>query len=143
MFIKVTNGQPSKYPYTLGQLRRENPRTSFPRVIPEETLAAYDVYKVDPKAPTRFDNKTHRLTETVENVDGAWKQKWVQKQLPEDRASANARRHRDQLLSETDYFALTDVTMGAAMTTYRQALRDITNHVNFPYMEEADWPVKP
>jgi hypothetical protein len=30
-----------------------------------------------------------------------------------------------------------------AWGTYRQALRDITGHVNFPYLTEADWPVKP
>lgn len=35
--------------------------------------------------------------------------------------------HRDKLLSETDYFALSDVTMSSDMTTYRQALRDLTN----------------
>lgn len=28
-------------------------------------------------------------------------------------------------------------------TAYRQALRDITDHVNFPYLNDADWPVKP
>jgi hypothetical protein len=27
--------------------------------------------------------------------------------------------------------------------TYRQALRDITDHENFPYLEESDWPVSP
>jgi hypothetical protein len=53
------------------------------------------------------------------------------------------RAERNKLIAETDYFALTDVTMNAAMTTYRQALRDITNHVNFPYLNEADWPTKP
>jgi hypothetical protein len=26
---------------------------------------------------------------------------------------------------------------------YRQALRDITDHVNFPYLADEDWPVKP
>lgn len=26
---------------------------------------------------------------------------------------------------------------------YRQALRDITSHVNFPFLNEEDWPVKP
>jgi len=35
--------------------------------------------------------------------------------------------HRNKFLSETDHFALSDVTMSSAMTTYRQALRDLTN----------------
>lgn len=34
-------------------------------------------------------------------------------------------------------------TITAAMTTYRQALRDITAHDNWPNLEGADWPTKP
>ena len=37
------------------------------------------------------------------------------------------RAKRNKLLAETDYLALSDQTMTAEMTTYRQALRDITN----------------
>ena len=33
---------------------------------------------------------------------------------------------RNRLLVETDFYALSDVTMSAEMETYRQALRDIT-----------------
>jgi hypothetical protein len=53
------------------------------------------------------------------------------------------RAKRDGLLADTDWMALSDVTMSADMTAYRQALRDITSHANFPYLEEADWPTKP
>ncbi len=37
------------------------------------------------------------------------------------------RAKRNNLLAQTDYLALSDQTMTAEMTTYRQALRDITN----------------
>ena len=37
------------------------------------------------------------------------------------------RAKRNLLLAQTDYLALSDQTMSAEMTTYRQALRDITN----------------
>ena len=57
--------------------------------------------------------------------------------------AASNRTKRDGLLAETDYFALTDVTMDAAMTTYRQALRDITAHANWPDLADDDWPTKP
>ena len=40
-------------------------------------------------------------------------------------AMAGLRSQRNQLLAETDYFALSDVTMTADMTTYRQDLRDL------------------
>jgi len=44
-----------------------------------------------------------------------------------DRALKKLREERDVLLKETDYFALSDVTMSSDMATYRQALRDITS----------------
>lgn len=60
-----------------------------------------------------------------------------------DRAAADNREKRNQLIAETDYFALTDVTLTAEMTTYRQALRDITSHANWPNLSDGDWPTKP
>ena len=53
------------------------------------------------------------------------------------------RRMRDDLLAETDWWAVSDRTMTAEETTYRQALRDLPTHANWPYLEDADWPVKP
>jgi hypothetical protein len=53
------------------------------------------------------------------------------------------RAKRDGLLADTDWMALSDVTMSADMTAYRQALRDITSHANFPYLTDEDWPVAP
>ena len=61
----------------------------------------------------------------------------------DDRAAEANRNKRNALLAETDYLALSDNTMSAEMTTYRQALRDITNHANWPNLSDDDWPVKP
>jgi predicted lipoprotein with Yx(FWY)xxD motif len=58
-------------------------------------------------------------------------------------AAKSVRTKRDSLLAETDWMALSDVTMSAEMAAYRQALRDITTHANFPNLEDADWPTKP
>jgi hypothetical protein len=44
-----------------------------------------------------------------------------------DMAMADLRAKRNKLLADTDYLALSDNTMSAEMTTYRQALRDLTN----------------
>ena len=60
-----------------------------------------------------------------------------------DRAAADNREKRNQLLEVTDFFALTDVTLTPEMTTYRQALRDITSHQNWPNLSDNDWPQKP
>ena len=37
------------------------------------------------------------------------------------------RSYRNDLLKDTDHYALSDKTMSSEMTTYRQALRDITS----------------
>ena len=58
-----------------------------------------------------------------------------------DRLAANLRNERDRLLSETDWMALSDVTMSTEMQSYRQALRDITDQAGFPY--SVTWPTKP
>lgn len=58
-----------------------------------------------------------------------------------DRALAVLRTERDRRLAETDWTANSDVTMSAAMTTYRQALRDITD--NATSLDDVTWPTKP
>ena len=50
---------------------------------------------------------------------------------------------RNELLAATDWCALSDVTMSDDMKTYRQALRDISKHSNWPNITESDWPTKP
>jgi len=61
-----------------------------------------------------------------------------------DRAIAGVREKRDRLLKETDYLALSDNTLSAEMTTYRQALRDITNGVTtVEQVNNITWPTKP
>ena len=61
-----------------------------------------------------------------------------------DRAIADVRSKRNALLAETDFYALSDVTMSSDMTTYRQALRDITNGVDtVDKCNAITWPTKP
>jgi len=61
-----------------------------------------------------------------------------------DRAIADVRAKRDRLIAQTDYLALSDNTLTDAMTTYRQALRDITNGVTtVEQCNNITWPTKP
>jgi len=61
-----------------------------------------------------------------------------------DRAIADVRVRRNRLLAETDFYALSDNTLSAEMTTYRQNLRDITNGVSTVEQVNAiTWPTKP
>ena len=54
---------------------------------------------------------------------------------------AYVRQERDTLLASTDVWALSDRTMTAEQTAYRQALRDITSQADFP--TDITWPTKP
>ena len=58
--------------------------------------------------------------------------------------SLNAlRMKRNILLAETDWMALSDVTMSDAWRTYRQALRDITNTYSSMSDDGFAFPTKP
>ena len=61
-----------------------------------------------------------------------------------DRAIANLRQQRNSKLAETDFYALSDVTMSEDMTTYRQNLRDLTNGLStVDDVNNVTWPIKP
>ena len=60
------------------------------------------------------------------------------------------RKQRDEKLAETDWTALSDVTMADNMKTYRQALRDLPAHkdgknatLKDGVLENVTWPLKP
>ena len=60
------------------------------------------------------------------------------------RALADLRARRNRLLAETDFYALSDVTLSSDMTTYRQALRDLpAGKDTVSKCENATWPTKP
>ena len=61
-----------------------------------------------------------------------------------DKAMADLRSKRNQLLIDTDFHGMSDNTMSADMTTYRQELRDLTNGITT--VEQANavvFPTKP
>jgi len=74
MYIKLTNGTPT--PYTIGELRRDNPQVSFPKNIPDETLAEYDVYPLKPTPEPAYDYTKNVVEGTPVNQGGQWVQVW-------------------------------------------------------------------
>ena len=61
-----------------------------------------------------------------------------------DRAMADLRQRRNSLLTATDYLALSDNTLSADMTTYRQALRDLTDGLTtLDEVNAVSFPTKP
>jgi hypothetical protein len=61
-----------------------------------------------------------------------------------DRSLASLRQKRNALLSATDYLALSDNTLSAAMSSYRQSLRDLTEGLStVEQVNSVVFPVKP
>ena len=150
-YVKITNGAVDVYPYTVTQLRRDNPNVSFPSQITHKIMRRYGMYPVTTEDLPDYDPLTQKIVTATTPTDvNGWVLTQTVVDMTDDEVAANNeevaqenRKKRNELLAETDYFALTDVTMNAAMTSYRQQLRDITDLDAWPNLTDVDWPVKP
>jgi hypothetical protein len=77
MYIKLNNGVTEKYPYTIGELRKDNNQTSFPANIPNSLLAEYDMYPVEATEHPTVGFDKNVAEGQPELVDGVWKQVWT------------------------------------------------------------------
>lgn len=76
MYIKIKNNQIEKYPYSISNLRTDNPTTSFPINIPDERLAEWGVFLVQPTEQPSYTYKQN-LVEVTPIFDGSnWVQQW-------------------------------------------------------------------
>ena len=83
-----------------------------------------------------------QFTAEEEAARDAEEQAWADGALA--RAQANLRRERNRRLAETDFYALSDVTMSSDMQTYRQNLRDLPSGKDtVEKCENVTWPTKP
>jgi hypothetical protein len=83
-----------------------------------------------------------QFTEAEETARDAEEQAWSDGAF--DRDIADLRNARNRLLTETDFYALSDVTMSEDMTTYRQELRDLPSGLTtVEEVNSATWPTKP
>jgi hypothetical protein len=113
----------------------------MPDMVGEDIIANY--WMINYTAVDMFADTTETDDDGVETTTTkAEHEAAYQATLDAKTATAN-RKTRDELIAETDYLALSDNTLTAEMTTYRQALRDITSHANWPNLVDADWPTKP
>ena len=74
--------------------------------------------------------------------------KWVFQGFTPEEAMGMLRLHRNNKLSETDWWAVSDKTMTAEQTAYRKNLRDLPSTAS-PELDETGeltavtWPTKP
>lgn len=150
MFVKTANNEVVQYPYSIEQFRADNPTISFPAEISDDTLAMYGVYPVGYEPAPTYDPATQKMIVSSEPllINGSWvlTKSIVDKtaeQITNDTAvkASQIRSLRDSRIAQTDWCALSDVTMSAEMAAYRQALRDIPAQEGFPYT--VTWPNKP
>ena len=142
MYVKVLNGNPVSFPYELSQLKNDNSSTSFPVVIPASVLADYNVFEVALTARPDIDSRTHKVTQEVAEVNGVWTQEWIIQRLPTEQAINNVCADRNLQLSDSDWTQLPDSPVDrVAWAVYRQALRDVTTQLNFPW--NIQWPESP
>jgi len=154
MHVLVSNGNVENYPYTIGNLRRDNPNTSFPKKPSDALLEDFGMFRVTPVTRPAYDHTKNIAEGTPVLTGGVWTQVWnVTDASAEEIAervaneAVSVRAERDQLLANTDWTVLQDSPLTDAQTAdwviYRQALRDITAHANFPFLQDSDWPTKP
>ena len=120
------------------------------------------VLRGDPTSETEFNSMFTKVTGEDENGSAIetkdtskWGVTWKQvsdKMTEIDKAApmVELRLQRDAKLAETDFYALSDVTMSDNMKTYRQALRDLPASndgknatLKDGVLENVKWPQKP
>ena len=153
---------------TWSQIKADYPNTSFP-TEPNITLINDFGFEevIFPNKPTASSNLKIIVEDGVKKEADGWTLKYKEIDKHSDSKDLNGnvitkasqdekflkkvdenqqeriRNIRNNLLAETDFYALSDVTMSDDMKTYRQALRDISKHSNWPNITESDWPTKP
>ena len=148
MYLKVS-GSTITYPYSVQNLKNENPNTSFPTIIADSLLESFNIYKVETKNSGYDSDDSKDVTEVTPTLSGSV---YIQTYTisDADTETINKRREikwsevrsgRDSLLSESDWTQFNDSPIsGSTLTdwqTYRQSLRDITNQSD-PY--DITWP---
>jgi len=165
LFVEVATGTPK----TKVQLKQENKHMSLPEAWTDATLEALGVARVTKTDAPDVGEWQVAVKEGVEQVDGVWQERWVIQEMfteytetdedgiettvtVQDQKDAKvaadnaalaetARIKRNDLLKDTDYYGLSDMTMSAEMAAYRQALRDVPAQADFP--SAITWPTKP
>jgi len=150
-----------------GEIRAMHKNTSFPRVWRENVHESIgiDPVLITPKPESASAYKRYTRNGAEQDGNGNWVQAWVERDMFSEytdddsvvhtkaeqetdyqdgldaTAAQGVRTERDSRLAVTDFHGLTDNTMTAAMTTYRQALRDVPSTTGFPH--DVVWPESP
>jgi len=163
MHVLAPNQVIEKYPYSIGNLRRDNPQTSFPRDPSEALLAVYNVYPVRRTERPEINPLRQDLTEstpirqkarnpdgtfrsddpvTPENEAWEWVQVWVVTDVSPEEVERRIEAQHDQVRQqradayreEADPLFFQAQRGAATMDEWEAKVQEIRDR--FPYPEE-------
>ncbi len=150
MYAKLNNEVIEKYPYTIGDLRKDNPNVSFPAHISKEILEHFNVVPVVMTGCPEIDYTKNVSEVSPEFIQerNRWEQTWATSEATsseiEQRLAeqwSKIREQRNSKLSSSDWTQVADAPVNALQwAIYRQALRDVTLQAD-PF--NISWPVSP
>jgi hypothetical protein len=153
MYVLAPNQAVETFPYSIGDLRRDNPNTSFPRNPSNALLADWSVFPVINQEPPSINPATQNLNQINPTlVDGQWLQTWqITDATPEQIAerteskAAEVRADRNKRLADCDWTQLADSPLDPdgklAWQLYRETLRMVPEQPGFPW--DVQWPPEP
>jgi len=146
-YAKILDGEVVKFPYSIQEVKEDNPHVSFPVDIPEDMLESYGCFKVYIGTPPTDNILAYTILRADMPVFNGtrWEINYYSERLPIEHASRNVRAERDMRLSTTDWVVTKSIEAGLPIPTqyleYRQLLRDISSQKEFPW--KVEWPTIP
>jgi hypothetical protein len=155
MYAKIVDGQVNKYPYSILELRKDNPQVSYPENPNEEVLNSLGIFSIVPENPPTYKQATQRCDRVLPTFqNGRWVETWQVSELSEaekikvdEEKEQDVRAIRDRLLvlnvdsiSHIRWSLLSEEEKQTVLA-YRQALLDVPQQEGFPW--EVSWPEPP
>ena len=148
-YVKANNSSVVEFPYSIDDLKNDNPNTSFPVNVSNSTLEAWQVYPVEVSAtPEVTADKKAVINDMPDYVNGTWILGWqIQQKTNQEiqQLADEVREERNSKLAACDWTQLSDAAITdefkIVWQNYRQALRDITSQSEFPI--NVVWPETP
>lgn len=132
MYIRLIDGKPQ--PYSVQQLRSENPQVSFPDRPSLDLLASYDIYPLMRAAPPAHDplRESVRMVDPAP-VDGVWTQQWEILPLPASTILENMKAARAEAYkTESDPLFFKAQRGEATMDEWSDKVSEIKDRYPYP-----------
>lgn len=146
MYAKIVDGALVKYPYSLEEMRADNPDVEVSDTPSNATLSLCSAKRaIRGPAPTQSSRTHSFILSFLDKTDGSVEIIYAVRELARGLAEFNMRDARSSALTRCDWVITRAFEEGnpvpAAYLAYRQALRDLPSQPGFPY--DYVWPQEP